>query len=327
MTITRREMLRLSGGAALVGALPLPVLAAPVKAKGVRVLTGPAFGSAWRLVMPDMAEDPRDRIEAIVRRVDARMSTYRRDSELARFNAAENGAESATVSEETLSVVEAALRLARESGGAFDPTSAPLGRRYGFGPQAISPASPAGRFEDIRIDGHVLKKAASGLTLDLNAIAKGHALDQMVAALDGLDFLIELGGEVAARGKHPSGRPWRIGVERPGSDKLQRMIDADENALATSGDGVQGYRVGGRRYAHVMDPRTGAPVNNKVASVSVLASSGLLADGLATAAMVLGPEASRYLLAAHDARALFLVRTAQGLEEVDVLGFVSGAKS
>ena len=298
----------------------------PVQAKGVRVLTGPAFGSAWRLVMPDTAEDPReciDAIEAIVQRVDALMSTYREDSELARFNAAENAA----ISGETLSVVEAALRLARESGGAFDPTSAPLGRRYGFGPLAISPASPAGRFEDIRINGSNLSKAKPGLTLDLNAIAKGHALDQIVAALDGLDFLIELGGEVAARGKHPSGRPWRIGIERPGSDKLQRMIDADEDALATSGYGVQGYRVGGRRYAHVMDPRTGAPVNNKVTSVSVLASSGLLADGLATAAMVLGPEASRSLLAAHDARALFLVRTAQGLEEADVLGFVSGAKS
>jgi thiamine biosynthesis lipoprotein len=94
--------------------------------------------------------------------------------------------------------------------------------------------------------------------------------------------------------------------------------------MATSGDAAQFYLVGARRHSHVIDPRARAPVDNDVASVSVLAESGLEADGLATAALVLGPIAARPLLAARDASALFLLRRAGGFEEVDVNGFVAG---
>ena len=118
-----------------------------------------------------------------------------------------------------------------------------------------------------------------------------------------------------------------MGVERPGTAALQRIVEADGRALATSGDGPQGYAVGRRRYAHVLDPRSRTPVDNGVASVSVLAASGLLADGLATAAMVLGPEDARRLLEARDASALFLMRRPAGLEEVDINGFVAGGAS
>jgi len=320
MTITRRELLRMAGGAALLKALP-----AAARAPDVRVYTGPAFGSAWRLVLRDTNEAARARfrLEAVVARIDALMSPYRKDSELARFNALG----SAIISRETGFVTRASLELAADSGGAFDPTLAPLGRRYGFGPIALSPARPAGRYRDLRIAADVLRTATPGLTLDLCGIAKGYALDEIVRALEGLDFLVELGGEVAARGRHPSGRPWRVGIERPGTNALQRIIEADGRALATSGDGAQSYVVGARRYAHVLDPRTRTPVDNGVASVSVLAASGLIADGLATAAMVLGPQAGRRLLEAHDARALFLMRRPGGLEEVDVNGFVAGGAS
>jgi thiamine biosynthesis lipoprotein len=317
MTITRRELLRITGGAALLNVLP-----AAARAAEVRVHTGPAFGSAWRLVLPDTSEAARARarLEAVVARIDALMSPYRTDSELARFNATG----SAVVSRETGFVTRASLELAGDSDGAFDPTMAPLGRRYGFGPIAISPARPAGRYRDVRIAGDVLGTASPGLSLDLCGIAKGYALDEIVRALEGLDFLVELGGEVAARGRHPSGRPWRVGVERPGTTTLQRIIEADGRALATSGDGAQGYAVGRRRYAHVLDPRTRTPVDSGVASVSVLAATGLIADGLATAAMVLGPEDARRLLETRDASALFLMRRPGGLEELDVNGFIAG---
>jgi len=204
---------------------------------------------------------------------------------------------------------------------------APLGRRYGFGPLAISPGRPSGRHEDVSLAGDVLRTTCPGLSLDLCGIAKGYALDEIVRALDGLDFLVELGGEVAARGRHPSGRPWRMGIERPGTAVLQRIVEADMRALATSGDGAQGYTVGRRRYAHVLDPHTRTPVDNGVTSVSVLAATGLIADGLATAAMVLGPEAAQPLLKARNASALFLIRRPRGLEEVDVNGFVAGSAS
>jgi thiamine biosynthesis lipoprotein len=320
MTITRRKLLRIAGGVALLNVLP-----AAARAAEVRVLTGPAFGSTWRLVLPDTSEAARARarLEAVAARIDALMSPYRIDSELARFNATG----SAVVSRETGIVTRASLELAGDSDGAFDPTMAPLGRRYGFGPIAISPARPAGRYRDVRIAGDVLGTASPGLSLDLCGIAKGYALDEIVRVLDGLDFLVELGGEVAARGRHPSGRPWRMGVERPGTTMLQRIVEADGRALATSGDGAQGYVVGRRRYTHVLDSRTRTPVDNGVASVSVLAATGLIADGLATAAMVLGPEDARRLLEARDASALFLMRRPGGLEEVDVNGFIAGSPS
>lgn len=315
--ITRRTLLQLAGGAALLNVLPVAARNA------VQVHTGAAFGSAWRLVLPASSEaaGARARLEAVVARVDARMSPFRSGSELARFNAAG----SATVSAETAFVTRTALDLSRDSDGAFDPTTAPLGRRYGYGPIAISAARPHARYHDISIAGGVLRSAYPGLSMDLCGIAKGHALDEIVRALDGLDFLLELGGEVAARGRHPSGRPWRVGIERPGTDKLQRVVDADLRAMATSGDAAQGYTVGARRYSHVIDPRTRTPVDNGVASVSVLAETGLIADGLATAAMVLGPVAARPLLKARGASALFLMRRQGGMEEVAVNGFFAGS--
>lgn len=320
MTITRRKLLQATGGAVLLSALPVAG-----RASEVRVHEGPAFGSTWRLVLPDTREAARARarLQAVVARIDALMSPYRADSELGRFNSAG----SAVVSRETGLVMRASLELAAASDGAFDPTLAPLGRRYGFGPIAISPARPAGRYRDVHIAGDVVRAASPGLSLDLCGIAKGYALDEIVRALDGLDFLVELGGEVAARGRHPSGRRWRAGIERPGTTAVQRIVEADSRALATSGDAEQSYVVGGRRYAHVLDSRTRTPVDNGVASVSVLAASGLLADGLATAAMVLGPQAARPLLEAREAGALFLMRRPEGLEEVDVNGFVAGRAS
>lgn len=306
---------------ALLPALPTGTAAAA----GLRVQSGPAFGSAWRLVLPDTveADRARARLEAVVARIDALMSPYRADSELARFNAAGT----ASVSPETGVVAHASLDLAADSDGAFDPTLAPLGRRYGFAPLAIAPSRPAGRYRDLRLAAGSLGTATAGLTLDLCGIAKGFALDEIVRALDGLDFLVELGGEVAARGRHPSGRRWRIGVERPGTAMLQRIVEADERALATSGSAAQGYAVGGRRYSHILDPRTREPVDNGVAAVSVRAATGLMADGLATAAMVLGPDRARRLLEARDAGALFLMRRPGGLHEVDINGFMAGGSS
>ncbi len=314
---TRRSLLGLGGATVLLNALP-----GAARASQVRVVTGPAFGSAWRLVLPHTREEAaaRAHVERVVARVDARMSPFLDRSEVAFFNRSGFAA----VSAETAAVTRAALALARASGGAFDPTAAPLSRRYGFGSLAIAATRPAARYRDLRLVDGALTTSCGGLSLDLCGIAKGHALDEIVRALDGLDFLIELGGEVAARGRHPSGRAWRIGVEAPGEDKVQRVVAADRRAMATSGDAAQFYFVGARRHSHLIDPRTRAPVDNDVASVSVLAASGLEADGLATAALVLGPIAASPLLAAHGASALFLLRRAGGLEEVDVNGFVAG---
>lgn len=317
MTITRRTVLKMAGGAALLQLGPRNAVLADDS-----VQSGRAFGSTWRLVLPDAREAGRARsiVEAVVARVDAHMSPFRPDSDPGRFNA--GGA--VVMTAETALVTRAALAMARDSDGAFDPTLAPIGRRFGFGPVNIAPTRPAGRYRDLRVSGNQLTTTCPAVTLDLCGMAKGHALDEIGRALDGLEFLLELGGEVLARGRRSQGRRWQVGIERPGSGMVQRIVAMDARALATSGDAAQSYVVGGRRYTHVMDSRTGAPVDRQVASVSVLADSGLIADGLATAAMVMGPEAARPLLAARGASALYLLRRSRGLEEVDVNGFVAG---
>ncbi len=314
MNIKRRKLLQL-GCVTAIGSLVL----APYRAQadGVRILSGQAFGSTWRLVMPDTEEDPSLLIRDIVHRIDEQMSPYHFYSDLGKFN--KRGTTAAR--DETRHVVQAALDLAKLSGGAFDPTSAPIGRKYGFGPQAISDAAPAGRYSDIHVVGERIETSTPQLTLDLNGIAKGYALDIIADALEGLDFLLELGGEVVARGRHPSARHWNVGIERPGTGKIQRLVNPVSRVLATSGDATQSYDIGGRRYAHVVDPRTGGPLENDVASVSVLAPTGMLADGLATAAMVLGPEASSQLLSTFDAGALFLLKNENDFIEVTIGDF------
>ncbi len=330
--MNRRELLLMTGGVAVISVLPGIAHAtsatsvttrAAANAAKLQVHSGAAFGSSWRLVVANSREADlaSGRLQAVVARIDRLMSPFRADSEVARFNA--GGVLS--MSGETATVTHASLALARDSDGAFDPTMAPLGRRFGFGPTAISPARPVGRYRDLQVAGNILTTAKPGLSVDYCGIAKGYALDEIARALDGLDFFVELGGEVTARGRHPSGRPWLAGIERPGSNVLQRRVKMHGRALATSGDAAQNYWVGGRSYAHVMDPHTHSPVDNGVAAVSVLAATGLIADGLATAAMVMGPAAVRPLLSAHDASALFLMRRAATLEEVDINGFVKEA--
>lgn len=315
MAFTRRTVLKLAGSAALMRLRPADVLAAQV-----HVDTGRAFGSSWRLVLPDARDAVRARVvlETTVARIDALMSPYRADSDLGRFNAGE----AVAISAETALVTCAALEMARDSDGAFDPTVAPIGRRFGFGPLRLSPDRPAGRYRDVQVSANRLVASTPGLTIDLCGIATGYALDDIGKAFDGMEFLLELGGEVMARGRHPSGRQWRAGIERPGSATLQRIVAMDGRALATSGDTSQSYRVGRRRYSHVVDPRTRLPADSGVASVSVLAATGLAADALATAAMVLGPESARPLLTSRDASALFLMRRPGGVEEVDINRFV-----
>ena len=317
MTYTRRQLLKFTAGAAFMATIPVPALAG-----GVRVETGPAFGSAWRLVLPDTSDAAlaRTRVEAIVQRIDALMSPFRADSEISRFNDAIDP--QIELSRDSYEVLSTALDLAKASHGAFDPTVAPMVRRFGFGSSRISPKRPAGHFRDLRLVGRELQTVRTGLSLDLCAIAKGYAMDQMVIELDGLDFLIELGGEITARGKHPSGRAWRMGVERPGSDVVQRIVEFDGRAMATSGDAPQGYYFNAQPYSHIVDPRTRKPAGNGVAGVSVLAPNGQLADALATTAMVMGPGAAGEVLASYDASALFLMHDQTGFKEINLLGFI-----
>jgi thiamine biosynthesis lipoprotein len=310
MAITRRRLMMLTTGAVLAGALP-------ATASDTVRMSGRAFGTSWHVRLRSSGD-----LEALGRglvgeleRVDRAMSPFRADSAITRFNARPAGWHQ--LDPDLSTVTAAALRIAAASGGAFDPSVGPDVERYGFGPIR---GERAGDHDGLAVEGEAIWKADSRLTLDLCGIAKGYALDLMARRIEAagyMDFVAEIGGEVLARGADAGGAPWRIGISDPLGGGLHAVVDTKSLALATSGDAVNAYSVGGRRYSHIIDPRTDEPVRNSVASVSVLADTAMTADALATALMVMGPEAGIAYAAALGVPALYLLRRPDGrLDEV-----------
>lgn len=309
MPLTRRNFLQ-STGAALA-------LSGRAEAAGAQAQTGRAFAGWWRAVAGTGA--PPDRVAAIIQavtaEVDAAMSPYRTDAALARFNRSRT-LDWQPVPPDLARLAAEALALTDETGGAFDPTIGPLVRRYGFGPIEGRHAGA----DALEVAPGRLRKTDPAATLDLNAIAKGAALDLITGRLAeaGItDFLIELGGEIRARGRHPDGRAWRIAVEdpRPGGGAV-RVLDPRGRAVATSGHARQGFSGAAGAVSHLIDPRTGRPADMRLASVTVLDARAARADALATALVVMGPEAAPDFAARTGIDALFLIADGTGLREV-----------
>lgn len=304
MKIDRRRFL---ASAAMLTLAP----ALPAWAGGdVITLNGPAFGASWRLAASgiDHPEDLRGAIEAVIADIDRAMSPFRPDSELSRFNAAVT-TDWQSLSPAMSAVTAEALRIAGLTQSAFNPTVGPLVARYGFGPIR---AGKAGRADELEVGPNGLRKTRPELSLDLCGIAKGHALDRLAetCVAHGLAaFLMELGGEVVARGRHPDGRTWQIGVEAPtGEGSAIRHVAAVEGAaLATSGDAVNGYVHRGRRYSHIIEPG-GRPAGSALASVTAASTTAMTADALATALYAMGPKAGPDFANAHSIEALFLMK-------------------
>lgn len=284
------------GAAAVAGAALLPRLA---RSESLMRISGRAFGTTWTVLLPQAADvgGIARSIDRLLESLDAIMSPFRPDSELSRFNSRRDAKTRTRLSRPMADVVGEALRIARITGGAFDPTVGPAVARFGFGPirAPLAPAENSLDYRGFALSNDTVIRKEKGLTFDPCGIGKGYALDEMgrLLAKEGIDsFFAEFGGEILARGRHPSGRPWRAGIEQPvpGPRRLRHAVTIAEGALATSGDRVNAYDIGGRRYGHIVDPRTAAPVNNGVASVSVMAPTAMTADALATALMVMGPD-------------------------------------
>ncbi|MEZ4237869.1 MAG: FAD:protein FMN transferase [Myxococcota bacterium] len=304
----------------------------------VHALRGEALGTTWSVKWRGDRPTEPDAEAAVVRvlgEVDAAMSSWRDDSELAAIRSSHGPV---VVSEETYEVVGAALELADATRGAFDPTVEPLMALWGFrgAPRTEPPTDDeiaaaraqvgwqrVRRFRGPdgapRIDG-------GGTSLDLSAIAKGHAVDRVANALSALgaaDQLVEVGGEVRAQGDGPQGA-WQLGVDEPEpghapGQALAAVVGLTNAALATSGNYRSRYEADGTVIVHTMDPRTGRPFDSVVGSASVVAPDCRTADGWATALMVLGEAGLPLVEARPDLEALLLV----GGREVPTSGFPS----
>lgn len=314
---TRRDLLLALAGFSAASLLPRIATAGDMLR-----LSGRAFGTSWRVTLANVpdATGLADRISAILDAVDREMSPFRADSELGLVNAAAD-TEWHEVSASFCKVARAAQAMQAASGGAFDPRVGPAVHRYGFGPIEGEQVANGAEFE---FHGTRIRKGDARLTLDLCGIAKGHAVDRVAALLSGLGheaFLVDIGGEFAARGRRPDGAGWRVGIENPLTGGVRRVVEIGDRALATSGDRVNGYTHADRRYSHTIDPATGEPVRTEVASVSVVASDAMTADALATALLVMGPERGMALADKHGVGAFFLLRAGDGLAGVDNAAF------
>jgi thiamine biosynthesis lipoprotein len=173
---------------------------------------------------------------------------------------------------------------------------------------------------EVDLEANAVRKRKPGIQLDLSGIAKGHAVDRVTAALDaqGLEsYLVEVGGELAAKGRKPDGSAWKVAIEKPevGRRDVFRIIELENRAIATSGDYRNFFDDGGQRYSHAIDPRTGQPVNNGLASVSVVADSTMAADALSTSLMIMGADKAMAFAEQHDIAAQLILKSGSSLAE------------
>lgn len=315
----------LGAGAAARSAEPLPLL----------MWEGQTMGTTYLVKIAGVAPDEarvaelRAAVEARFEALMQQMSNYRPDSELSRFNASA-ATEPFAVSAEFARVVRQALDLSRDSAGAFDPTVGPIVDLWGFGAPdrradlptadeiAAARALCGAAHLQVTPDG-ALRKDLPGLRLDLGGIAKGYGADVAAQELRDRGYsnvFVSVCGEIVAFGTNPDGQPWRVGVERPiqdlprGADHIA-VVPLSGRALSTSGDTYNYFLdADGNSYAHILDPTTGRPVRNTLASVTVIGPCGLVADGLATTLYVMGPERGlEWIDGRPDCAALFIVRT------------------
>jgi thiamine biosynthesis lipoprotein len=262
-------------------------------------------------------------IETLLKKVNEQMSNWLADSEISRFNRYK-GAQWFEVSPDTTRVFAEALRVSKVSNGAFDITVGPLINLWGFGPDGTGKQIPGEEqikkvMEEIgyqklsvRLSPPAIKKEEPGLYCDLSAIAKGFGVDQVVEYLDSqgfFNYLVEIGGEVRAKGLNHKNQIWRVAIASPdphGGSPYQKVIQLKDASMATSGDYFNYFEKNGVRYSHTIDPTTGKPITHKLASVTVIHESCMTADAVATAINVLGPEKG-YELAINENLAVFMI--------------------
>lgn len=276
-------------------------------------------------------------VDRVLQDIDRQMSGYREDSELSQFNRSAS-TEWFSVSPDVVKAVAVAARVSELSQGALDVTVAPLVNLWGMGTggelRDIPDASQIAQVRadvgyqrlEFRFDPAALRKERPHLAIDLNAVAPGYAVDliaERLSAIGVANFMIDIGGEVRARGRNAQGEAWRIAVEKPidGEPEPYAIVKLDDIAVTTSGEYRHYVMRDGHRYSHTIDPRTGHPVQHRLASVVVVMPTAVDADAWATALNVLGEDRGYQLAQQQQIPAMFIVAASQGLEHRMTAGF------
>ncbi|MBF0451736.1 MAG: FAD:protein FMN transferase [Candidatus Magnetomorum sp.] len=302
------------------------------------LLTGKTMGTIYHIkyhagVLFDH-QALRTAIEEKLKMINQSMSTFDPTSEISVFNKTSQTQKAMSISDEFYQVLMQANALYQMTEGSWDGTVKPLVNLWGFGHTSHPKEKPTRQdiqkclesvgFHHISITDHVIEKKHPDVQLNLASIAKGFGVDIVATVLDHFavrQYLVEIGGEVFARGNKINGDPWRVGINRP---KLQSALDdvyyalpLKDKAIATSGDYRNYFLEGNTRYSHVIDPKTGYPVNNGVVSVSVIANNCTFADGLATALMVMDVKKALILVNQLPDTECFLIKENQSKDGFD----------
>ena len=299
----------------------------------VQHITGTAMGMPWSVKWIGSLDKTQVHAQTIawLREIESALSNYRADSEIARFNAS-TSTNWFPASTNLLQAARLSLEIARQTGGALDPTVFPLVKAWGFGPErrlgqlpTVKEIATAKAFVgytnlQVQLDPPAIRKVQPGITIDLNAVAMGYTADGLHARLQqlgGTNYLIDMCGELVARGGGPEGKGWPVGIEQPDSkgQRIQRIIHLRDQALATSGDDHNFREINGKRYHHIIDSRTGWPAEMHVASVTVLHSSCGVADGWATALVVTGIAKAPSNMSSENLAVFWITRDADGYHE------------
>lgn len=281
---------------------------------------------------PQEIETLKAEVEARLKEINRQMSHYQLDSELSQFNRAPAN-KPFKVSPEFARVVRFSLEMYRRSQGAFDPTLAPVINLWGFGEKTDQRSVPpeaelkaamrktGGQHLSVTANDELVK-ALPDLTLNLSAVAKGFGVDEMVRVLCGhglTNVYASIAGEVMGLGHNSRGTPWQVGISAPVShwnedDPMAAVVSLSNQALSTSGDYQKFFTdPQGRRLSHIVDPKTGWPVQHNIGGLSVVAPDSMTADALGTTLFVLGAEAGlKFIESWTNAAALFIVREADG---------------
>ena len=274
-------------------------------------IRGEAFGTTYSIFFfHENSSMFRTKIDSIIEIVNSNFSTYQKSSTISRWNTGET---TIALDKHFIHIFQKADSIWKLTNGAFDPTVGVLTNAWGFGSGEtlhdldsikIDSLLDFVGMEKLQLQSDRLISSVKGMSLDFNAFAKGYALD-LVADMFGkhgvTDFLIEIGGEVIAKGNN-KGKGWKIGIDTP-LDGIRHdffsILELTDKAMATSGNYRKYYWKHGKKIVHTIYPKTGYPQQNMLKGVSVIADDCLTADAFATAFMVIGLQKSKEILETH----------------------------
>ncbi len=328
---------------AVVVLLLRPLRTAQIAGIETHAVAGSTMGTTYRVLFGEVPAsydslNTQRAVDSLLASVNAVMSTYDSSSELSRLNAW-RGTDSVSISSSLAQLLQQAQTVSVASGGYFDVTVGPLVDLWGFGAAGRRTVVPDSAeidslkafvgYDKLELSASHARKLHPGVQADLSAIAKGYAVDQVSDMLldRGLaNHLVEIGGELRARGLNRRGKPFRVGIEEPDANavRVRTAVLLADQSLASSGNYRNFYEQDGVRYVHTLDPVTARPVRHSLLGVSVLHSECALADAWATALMAAGPERAWNLVKSQQLSALLLIDAGDGkIEERMSDGFAA----